>query len=306
MKKIFYLFLLGILFLMPKNVFASLVDNSWLRNEWQQYLSQSSGNYIYGNDWQLKIEGKISRGTMPNSPYSINVSLCTSNNNVPNVNAVVKPSYMSYSYNLTNIPCVSKQTFNDNIVTNKGHIVNFTINVSFEDIESDYTYGFTFNWSDSYSWYDNFIVFSGTSIEVQQLITQNNITSQNNITNEKLDDINDTMNNSDIDTDGANSFFGNFSDTDHGGISGVVTAPLQFINKLTGTCSPISLNVLGSNVELPCGDTLFWNKPEVANFRIIWNLLVGGPILYLLLSKLFNVIESLKNPDDSRIEVMKL
>lgn len=125
-------------------------------------------------------------------------------------------------------------------------------------------------------------------------------------TNGKLDDLNDNITNSDIDMGGANSFFGDFSDTDHGGISGVVTAPLRFINKLTATCNPLELDVLGSNVKLPCGNTLFWDKPEVANFRTIWNVLFGGAILYALMSKLFKVIEGLKNPDDSRIEVMKL
>ncbi len=125
-------------------------------------------------------------------------------------------------------------------------------------------------------------------------------------TNEKLDEINDSITNDDVDTNGAESFFNGFNDTDHGGISGVVTAPLKFINKLTGTCSPLSFKVLDADIELPCGDTLFWNKPEVSSFRIVWNILIGGAMLYLLTSKLFKVIEGLKNPDDSRIEVMKL
>ena len=123
---------------------------------------------------------------------------------------------------------------------------------------------------------------------------------------EKQDETNNLISSDEVDTSGANSFFGDFSDTDHGGISGVVTAPLRFINNLTGTCKPISFDVLGADVELPCGDTLFWNKPEVESFRVIWNVLFGGGILYLLVTKLFKVIEGLKNPDDSRIEVMKL
>lgn len=109
-----------------------------------------------------------------------------------------------------------------------------------------------------------------------------------------------------VDTNEGNSFFSSFEDTDHGGISGVVTAPLTFINKISGKCSPLGINVLGADVSLPCGDTLFWNKPEVANFRNTWNVLFGGGILYALLLKLLKVIENLKNPDDSRIEVMKL
>ena len=125
-------------------------------------------------------------------------------------------------------------------------------------------------------------------------------------TNKQLGDLNDNITSDEVDMSGVNSFFGDFTDTDHGGISGVVTAPLKFINKLTGTCSPLSFKVLDADIELPCGDTLFWNKTEVSSFRITWNILLGGPILYLLLCKLFKVIEGLKNPDDSRVEVMKL
>lgn len=134
----------------------------------------------------------------------------------------------------------------------------------------------------------------------------NNMNEKQEETNQKLDGINDTMNNSDVDMDGANSFFGDFSDTDHGGISGVITAPLRFVNKITQTCSPLSFKVLDANVELPCGNTLFWDKPNVSQFRTIWNILFGGAFLYFMITKLFKVIEGLKNPDDSRIEVMKL
>ena len=122
-------------------------------------------------------------------------------------------------------------------------------------------------------------------------------------TNDKLDDLNSSLKNSDVDTNG--SFFSNFTSRDHG-ISGIITAPLRAINKLTSACQPVTFSVLDEPIELPCGDTLFWNKEGVQSFRLIWNILVGGPILFLLLKKLFKVVESLKNPDDDRIEVMDL
>lgn len=119
-----------------------------------------------------------------------------------------------------------------------------------------------------------------------------------------LDGILGFFSSDDVDTN--DSFFSSFEDIDHGGISGVIAAPLKAIDKVTKPCSSVSLDVLGAYVELPCGDTLFWNKPEVATFRITWNILLGGGIIYALMCKLFKVIEGLKNPDDSRIEVMKL
>lgn len=129
------------------------------------------------------------------------------------------------------------------------------------------------------------------------------LNNKQNQTNSKLDDLNNNLKNSDVDTNG--SFFSNFTSTDHG-ISGIISAPLRAINKLTSSCQPVTFSVLDEPIELPCGDTLFWNKEGVQSFRLIWNILVGGPILFLLLKKLFKVVESLKNPDDDRIEVMDL
>lgn len=142
---------------------------------------------------------------------------------------------------------------------------------------------------------------------LNEITNQNQtIIDQNNQTNNKLDDLNNNIKDDDIDTSNSNSFFDNFNDKDHGGISTVVTAPLNAIVKITEKCKPISFEILEKNIVIPCGDTLFWNKPEVETFRSIWNVIIGGSILYALLIKLYKVIESLKNPDDDRIEVVKL
>lgn len=122
-------------------------------------------------------------------------------------------------------------------------------------------------------------------------------------TNDKLDDLNGNILDDNVDENG--SFFSDFTDNDHG-LSGIITAPLRAINKLTGECEPVTFNVLNEPIILPCGDTLFWDKPSVASFKIIWNLIVGGPLLFALLKKLFNIVENLKDPDSSKIEVVDL
>ncbi len=147
-------------------------------------------------------------------------------------------------------------------------------------------------------------------------IIQNNDKNKNEIidnqnknqqqTNEKLDGINDSLTDDNIDTEGANSFFDSFSDTDHGGLSGVITAPLRFVNKITATCEPIHFKMWNKDISLPCGDTLFWGKNEVKPLRDVWNLLFGGGFLYMLMLKLYRTVQNLKNPDDDRIEMMDL
>lgn len=147
------------------------------------------------------------------------------------------------------------------------------------------------------------IVSKSITVQSAGVYEQQQTNDKQDQTNDKLDDLNSSLKNSDVDTN--DSFFSNFTTTDHG-ISGIITAPLRAINKLTSACQPVTFSVLDEPIELPCGDTLFWNKEGVQSFRLIWNILVGGPILFLLLKKLFKVVESLKNPDDDRIEVMDL
>ncbi len=125
-------------------------------------------------------------------------------------------------------------------------------------------------------------------------------------TKQSVDKVNDSLTSTDVDTSSAGGFFDNFSDTDHGGIRGVISAPIKFLKTMTNTCQPIEFEIFDKKISLPCGDTLFWNRNDVQEFRGIWNCLFGGAILYTLVLKLFKVIEGLKNPDDSRIEVMNL
>ncbi len=106
-------------------------------------------------------------------------------------------------------------------------------------------------------------------------------------------------------SDGQN-FFENFETEDNGGISSLVTAPLVFVRRATESCSPLTLTAFDTEIELPCGDTLFWNKPEVASFRSVWNVVIGGSILFLILRKVFKIIENVKDPESDKVEVMKL
>lgn len=110
----------------------------------------------------------------------------------------------------------------------------------------------------------------------------------------------------DVDSENAGGFFSNFDTEDNGGISSVITAPLVFVRKLTNTCESIKFDVLGANVELPCGDTLFWNKEKVQDLRNLWNIIFSGAFIFILLKKVFKVIENIKDPSSDKVEVMNL
>lgn len=153
----------------------------------------------------------------------------------------------------------------------------------------------------------NASVSTNVTVDVQGIINAQNVTNALiDATNKSLTDIKDALQDDNVDTDHAGSFFDSFTSPDHGGISGVIASPLQAINKITDKCSPINFEIFEQEISLPCGDTLFWSKPEVEEFRSFWNILFGGSMIYFLLVKLFKVIEGLKDPNDSKVEVMKL
>ena len=150
----------------------------------------------------------------------------------------------------------------------------------------------------------NIMLVKGNSERDYEKYGEKVCTNRIDETNNKLDDVNKSLNDDTIDSSSANSFFDSFSSTDHGGISGIITAPLVAIKKmLDKNCSPLSATYKGKKIELPCGYD-FWSKMTAIKEFI--NLTLGGLLCYNIIRKLFKLIESMKNPDDDRVEVMKL
>lgn len=153
--------------------------------------------------------------------------------------------------------------------------------------------------------------YSTTLNQIQENIGQYNeeieiVQDKINDTNVKLDELNDTLNNSDVNNsinDGV-SFFDNFDTTDHGGLSGIITAPLIAINQMLNTsCNPMTATFKGKELSLPCGYE-FWAK--MGPIQDFINLVLGGLLCYRIIIKLYKLIEKLKNPEDDRVEVMNL
>ena len=123
-------------------------------------------------------------------------------------------------------------------------------------------------------------------------------------TNDKLDDLNSSITDGDIDSNSGKSFFDSFSSSDHGGISGIITSPLVAIKKmLDKNCSPLTATYKGKEISLPCGYEFWAKMPAIKEFI---NLTLGGLLCYNIIRKLYHLIENMKNPDDDRVEVMKL
>lgn len=125
---------------------------------------------------------------------------------------------------------------------------------------------------------------------------------------EELSSIDDTINNNNV--DGANSQVdsllnnSNFNDTS--GIQSIINAPLNFINSLSNTCSPINLTIpyIDEPVQIPCiKQELNTHIPLVVP---VLSTAINGFIIYRILLDIVRIIKNARNPDDDRIEVLDL
>lgn len=127
-------------------------------------------------------------------------------------------------------------------------------------------------------------------------------------TNNKLDNIDTSINSSNTSggESAADDLKNNSAFQDNSGLSSVVSMPLTFVNSLSNTCQPISLNIpyFDVDMQIPCFQSIITEKmPALAN---IIKVVINGFIIYRVLLDIFQIIRNAKNPEDDRIEVLDL
>lgn len=127
-------------------------------------------------------------------------------------------------------------------------------------------------------------------------------------TNEKLDKLDDTLNDDDTSSseNQIDGFFNNFEDNHHG-LSSVITAPLVFIrNLLNHSCSPLRLQLpfVDSVVNLPCMKSIY--QQHFGLFFNLYQTITTGVIAYAVLIRIFATIKGLQDPQNDKIEVFNL
>ena len=121
-------------------------------------------------------------------------------------------------------------------------------------------------------------------------------------------DINNSINDDNV--SGANStindFFNNFDTGTNGNLTDIISLPLDFLQSLNNSCSPINLNLgqLG-NYNLPCLKSVLTANFPTALIDLI-TLLVNGFLCYRILTSLLIFINNLKDPNNADLEVMDL
>lgn len=125
---------------------------------------------------------------------------------------------------------------------------------------------------------------------------------QHNETMNYLEDSNTTQAESE-----ASDFFSDFEVEDHGGLSGIITAPLSTIQSLlNNTCTNLVLPLpfVNENLTLPCMNSIY--TEHFGAFFTIYQTIILAIISYRCLRSLFYDVRGFINPDDDRIEVMDL
>lgn len=120
--------------------------------------------------------------------------------------------------------------------------------------------------------------------------------------------INSSINNSDTSssTESASGFFNNFESEDFG-LSGIISLPLQLINRITSnTCSSLSLQIpfVNKTLTLPCMNSIY--SEFFGGFLTVYQTITFGIVAYWVCIQIYALVKNFKNPDKDEIEVLDL
>ena len=140
------------------------------------------------------------------------------------------------------------------------------------------------------------------------IINNNNQNQQQ--TNDRLDNIDGTLNNSDV--SGANSDLKGFTDNnlfkDNTGLLAIIQLPFNMLNQITSsTCSPFNIPIpfIDTNIPIPCLSSVF-SKFLPSEFILLIKLAINGFLIYRILTSFALKLHEYKDPDTDKLEVLDL
>lgn len=129
----------------------------------------------------------------------------------------------------------------------------------------------------------------------------------NQAISDSVNDLNNSINDSDIDNSEYADFFNGFT-TNTFGLTSIITAPLNLIESLTSsTCSNLELPLPYLNnkkISLPCMSSIY--STYFGSFFTIYQTITFGIVAYWVIVRIFNQVKDFKNPDHDEIEVVDL
>lgn len=316
MKKFLILFILSILFILPKDSFALTVysesftpfqqtytDNSWftIESNFNNAWANSGSGYIR---FQFTLIGlDQDNADSEGIPFSVHVQNGFGNKFICDIGSV---NVANSTYNNAVYSAMCPVSFYNGAGLKSLHI---TI------IDAKLLESATYNHGTLY--FDGNVTLEVPSIpnnsdivasQQQQLQKQQEILDETKKQTESLDDIKDSINSDDVteSTEKSESFFNDFNQDSHG-LSGIVTAPLVMIQNLTGSkCEPLKfyLPFVNKEVVLPCMKPIYEEKFGI--FYSLWQTITTGLIAYNVLLNMYKKVRDLQDPDNDKIEVLNL
>lgn len=252
--------------------------------------------------------------------------------------SIYSPGYVSANGTITSVP-VYEEKYTSSFIK-----VNPSTQYTFKIAESSWSQFNTNNWigigeysSDSFNSFvrrntmangsqnyltfttsatTNYVVLSarGLNNAITQFVPGGSANATKNCKNgnqalsEQNQQLQNTLNDSNTDSaqGQASGFFGDFQSDAHG-LSGVITAPISFLQSLTASsCSPLEFELpfIHDEVSLPCMKPIYQQRFGV--FFTLWQLITTGLISYNVCLNFYKKIRDLQNPNNDRIEVLNL
>lgn len=93
-----------------------------------------------------------------------------------------------------------------------------------------------------------------------------------------------------------------------GGLAGLIYAPIEAVATLptiVGSCSPITLPLLGENIQLQCIRPTIQASPMGGVYTTI-SIIITGIVTWWVAWRTFSTIKNIQDPQDDRVEVLKL
>lgn len=326
MKKYLFLLILPLLFFLPKNVLAAEPIQNITNYEFYWKALNTSNGVVDEDRVQLRPLQMLHMGISAQDYSLIRIGPLI-NFQPLGYNSTYSADVLFYIETYTPFDIVDPFC---GFWSNGGDKSSCTLNkvseIQIDSRKTLVTYKASYNWTSSTGYAEFILNFGSTAIRPNETTFFYQINdfrgdvSEGQIivdgleeTNKKLDGLkdsqdktNDLLEDDNVDgaKDTASSFFDDFSTSDNGGISGIVTAPLTAVNKmLDGTCTPLTTTFKGKTISLECGTTM-WNKLNA--IRDFLNLVLGGFLCYQICLKIFKLVNNLKDPENDKIEVMDL
>ena len=239
-----------------------------------------------------------------------------------------------------NLKCTTYNYNRDNINVSIGALLTGGItdvntgyrHTNYISVNKDKTYTLTTNWTSngaSYCLYDldkNYINCNAISSQninitpqedgfIRYSLNVNNINTITNFTGEYCYNMLDKQNqqqaeqnaylqDSSIDSSSMSGFNVSF---DYGGVTGVLTAPLNAINSiLSNTCTDLvfTLPFINKQITLPCLTPIY--QTHASGLLSLYQTVITGIVSYWICLNIFKIIKGFSDPEEDRIEVLEL